>query len=229
MANDFTRTVENTRFRKKMKWWMAVLLTLLGIIIAILMVAGFSVYQYLFVKSEGGKKSGRELVPMNQPPLPTAVRYAPGLPSETLGDLYVNSQEGFSIRPPREWETDVNETGEAVFFFGPENQGFRPNISVQTGLAYGHLLEGYKQFYVADIKRKQQSFEVLEERQLTLYGRNAVLIIFSFLQDGLKLRGEVLLMVNADKAYVATGVDLETSWGETQWAIESSLYSFNLL
>ena len=213
------------------------LLTILGVVISLgLAFGGLKLYEYLRDRSKT-----EELVPVT-PTITKAAAPAGSVPYRTGSSIdllssvtYVNKEDGFSIRPPKDWEVDTSgKLGAPIFFFSPKSsvQGkvlYKPSINVQTGLAKGHVLDGYKQFYVDDLKQKLEDLQILEERKLILSGRDALLMKISFTTNGLKLKGEVLLMVSIDTAFVATGLDLESHWSEVETMVETSLYTFNLL
>jgi len=176
------------------------------------------------------------LMPTPSPVVQESIPYNPTLQENVLSnETYVNEEGRFSIRPPKDWEVDTSgKMGAPVFFFNPEfsvEGGFqyKSSISVQTGVANGHLLDGYKQFYLLDLKQKLNDLKILEERKLIFSGREAILTKISFTSTELKLKGEILLMVDQDKVYATTALDLESHWDKNETTIETSLYTFNLL
>ena len=211
-----------------MKGWKAILLVLLGVVISVgLGLSALYLYrarQASSVVSEGGLDH-KDGVPYQTMVLKTTLSDKP----------YVNNEERYSIRFPKDWKIDASrKLGNAVFALGMEysaNDGtfFRPSIGIQTGLTQGHLLSGYKQYYLKDIRQNLKDFNILKERSLILVGRDAVLWDVSFSQDGRKMKGQILLMVGTDAAYVVTAMDYAGHWVEVESDMETSLYTFNLL
>jgi len=212
-------------------------LTVIGVGVAIgLGFGGLKLYEYLrnTPVEEEAVTGVREETPVASA---ESVPYRAVIPEGVLSEtVYVNEKERFSIRPPKGWEVDTSgKLGAPVFFFGTQYEvdgkfQYRPSINIQTGLAQGHVLDGYKQFYIEDLKNRLKDFILLEERKLILVGREALLIKISFTQDEIKLKGEVLLMLNSlDTAFVTTGIDIEEHWSSVENVIETSLYTFNFL
>ena len=215
----------------------ALVLTIIGVGLAIgLGFGGLKLYEYLR-KTPVEKEMATDIKEETPVASAESVPYREVIPNGVLSEtVYVNEKERFSIRPPKGWEVDTSgKLGAPVFFFGPQYEvdgkfQYRPSINIQTGLAQGHVLDGYKQFYIEDLKNRLKDFMLLEERKLILVGREALLIKMSFTQDEMKLKGEVLLMLNSlDTAFVTTGIDIEEHWSSVENVIETSLYTFNFL
>jgi len=237
VANKFIERAEQRLSTRRLGWPKAVFLTFVGVSIALgLAWGGIKILEYLRGKTVSQKDVDTKETARIPSPSPSAISYNPkSIEGLLSNELYIDKAEGFRIRPPKKWEKVVGgEGGEAVSFLGEwyvidEKYKYRPSVSVQTGLTKGHLLDGYQQYYMADLKEKLSEFTILEERKLSLAGRDVYFAKIGFRQEEIKITGEILLMLNIDTAFVVTGLDSESGWKKTGEIIENSLYTFGLL
>lgn len=150
-------------------------------------------------------------------------------------EVYKDVVEGYRIRPPKGWLIDTSgKLGAPVFFFGPDalvgdGQIYKANMNVMTGRANGHGLGNYVDFYIKTLEKNLVNLTVSDERKVVITGRDVYFGKIKFNQGKLLLSGEIMVLVDNDKAYVVTGLADSKAWSEVSSVIETSMYTFNLL
>ncbi len=233
-----------------------VFMTILGVVfMGAMLFGGMKLAMYLRDKTQGvdGVSEGSQLNTEISPTLTESQEVSPSptikglfeaqkkqaIPLQTEDklseDVYRDLVEGYRIRPPKGWLVDTSgKLGAPVFFFGPdalvgEGEVYKANMNIMVGRANGHGLGNYVDFYIKSLEKNLTNLTVSDERKVVITGRDVYFGKIKFNQGRLILAGEVMVMVENDKAYIVTGLADSKAWDGVASVVETSMYTFNLL
>lgn len=148
---------------------------------------------------------------------------------------YSNTEFGFSLNYPSDWEIMENQFGMVVSILGPlTNPLFRTNVGVsaQDLSLFGGAqnLEQVLQVTLASVKQVMTKFKIADKPKDTqLSGKPAKLFSYTAMQGKIKMKIAVVLTLHNGMVYsVAMGSTVDEFKGFSS-VINTTLNSFKLL
>ena len=151
----------------------------------------------------------------------------------TMGALdsvpYVDAQAGFEIYPPQGWQVNKGLTayvGVNFFVVQTSKDGIRhaATILVSRTSASGLNLQ---QYVTGSIQKFNASdHQILDSKQISLGGNPAWLIVIKQKTSTMLLRGETLIYLKNNQAYIVAGSTQDSDWNLYGDVIDKSLLTF---
>lgn len=125
-------------------------------------------------------------------------------------NLYVNSEFGFEVTKPADWEKQEGQLGTLVSFMAPENSEeiFRPNINIVVQTLTQEIaamnLDEYMEMSVAEIEPYFDEINIIENENVPFYGINSKRIVFEVETQGQTLQLGQRIWFDQGRVYVIT-------------------------
>lgn len=149
-----------------------------------------------------------------------AVLLSCGRGSASIGTTYNDPEGAYTIQVDPAWEIQVGAVaqGVEVWFLGPAEGDFRPNLNVLTQSAPGMSLADYTTASVANAPALIADFKVVSEAQVDASGATLEVLEYTGTAQGRQLHFLAVFGVRSDRAIVATlttGSGTFASWRTT--------------
>ena len=138
--------------------------------------------------------------------LASAIVLSCGGGSATIGTTYNDPEGTYTIQVDPTWEIQVGAVaaGLEVWFVGPAEGDFRPNMNVLTQAAPGMSLADYTTASVANAPALIADFKVVSESQIDASGASIEVLEYTGTAQGRQLHFIAVFGVRSDRAIVAT-------------------------
>jgi hypothetical protein len=126
--------------------------------------------------------------------------------SSSIGTTYNDPEGTYAIQVDPAWEIQVGAVaqGVEVWFLGPAEGDFRPNMNVLTQAAPGMSLADYTTASVANAPSLIADFKVVSEAQIQSSGGSLEVLEYTGSAQGRQLHFLAVFGVRSDRAIVAT-------------------------
>lgn len=138
---------------------------------------------------------------------------------------YTNSEKGFSFTPPPGW-TQTTQPGVIIAFSNPKSP--QTSVNVVSESAPGFSLAEYVEAAKEQLVKAIPGYKVSSEKNVTVDGLTAYQMDGAFTQSGVSLVNRQLIVVNDGKVYVLTATSTPDAWASNQAVIDTSLKSLKL-
>lgn len=157
--------------------------------------------------------------------LVAVVAYASSPSHYLAAKPYHDKKNGFTIQPPRSWQTKKNQNGALVSFVDPKNSKNEVNINIdKTNLNLSRYVKQVK----AILPKFIPSYSIQNEFDTTINGQPVHVI------DGeaqVKLvweKDRVIVAIKNSKAYSVSATTKLNDWDSNKFVLFSSLKTFKL-
>ena len=152
--------------------------------------------------------------------LASAIVLSCGGGSATIGTTYNDPEGAYTIQVDPAWQIQVGAVvqGVEVWFIGPVEGDFRPNLNVLTQAAPGMSLADYTTASVANAPALIADFKVVSESQIDASGASLEVLEYTGTAQGRQLHFLAVFGLRSDRAIVATlttGFATFASWRPT--------------
>ena len=141
---------------------------------------------------------------------------------------YVDDVNGFSINAPKNWKATDGSDYESFVIFkdNKANLDFTPNINVVSEDNQGYALNAYVDASLEALA-SLENYVALDRKEVTINGKDAVIITGSFTQSGYDTQNMQLILIKDEKAYITTASVLKQDWnGNYEKLFEASFNTF---
>jgi hypothetical protein len=138
--------------------------------------------------------------------LASAIVLSCGGGSATVGTTYNDPEGTYTIQVDPAWEIQVGAVaaGVEVWFVGPVEGDFRPNLNLLTQSAAGMSLADYTTTSVANGPKLIADFKVVSESRIDSPGTTLEVLEYTGTTQGRQLHFLAVFGVRSDRAIVAT-------------------------
>lgn len=163
------------------------------------------------------------------PPTSLVPTSQPAIASNT----YTNSENGFTVEYPADWDLEEGISGTIVFFAGPAigKTGGMININiVNENLPESPkvTLEDYNKLGELQVKKSVENYQKLEEHNSTVSGFPAILRTYSFDMQGLNIKGTQAIFLKDNVAYGITFTATPDTYADYAGCFDLVMNSFKL-
>jgi len=148
---------------------------------------------------------------------------------------YVNEELGFAIRFPEGW-IEEKQPDVVAYFYDPvsDEEGeyvYSANMNVMVGDASGRGLSEYADFVKQQRSAALDGYVFSFDQTVDVKGKTTRVLGDSFLipvedTDVLRVRSHVLIMIENDVVYIASGTALASAWDKQKKIIDAALNTF---
>jgi hypothetical protein len=126
-----------------------------------------------------------------------------GAASPSIGTTYQDPERAYTIQVDPTWESNVGgfAQGIEIWFIGPPENGFRPNVNLLTQSAPGLSLADYTAASIRSAPALISEFSLVTSSQL---GSDLELMEYTGTTQGKALHFLAVFGVHADRAVIAT-------------------------
>ena len=148
---------------------------------------------------------------------------------QSIGTTYNDPEGAYAIQVDPAWEIQVGggTQGVEVWFVGPFEADFRPNVNLLTQAAPGVSLEQYAQVSIANAPQFISDFALVSQAQMDGPGGRLAMFEYTGSYQGRQLHFLAYFGMKNDKAVVATLTTPPTSFASWRGSIEPYLKTLN--
>ena len=144
---------------------------------------------------------------------------------QSIGTTYSDPEGAYAIQVDPAWEIQVGGVaqGVEVWFVGPAEADFRPNLNLLTQSAPGVSLDQYTQVSIANAPRFISDFALVSQAQMDGPGGRLAMLEYTGSYQGRQLHFLAYFGVKNDRAVVATLTTPPVSFASWRGSIEPYL------
>lgn len=147
------------------------------------------------------------------------------MPSIHLAKPYIDNQNGFSIKPPKGWQIQKNQSDALVKFVDPKDSSKNININVsQTSSGLSDFVTQIKQA----LPQALPSFSILNEFDTTIGGQPTHVIDGEAQVNLVWKKDRVMISIKNSRAYTVAASTKLNDWDTNNFLLYSSLKSFQI-
>ena len=148
---------------------------------------------------------------------------------QSIGTTYNDPEGAYAIQVDPAWEIQVGGVtqGVEVWFVGPFEADFRPNVNLLTQAAPGVSLEQYAQVSIANAPQFISDFALVSQALMDGPGGRLAMFEYTGSYQGRQLHFLAYFGMKNDKAVVATLTPPPTSFASWRGSIEPYLKTLN--
>ena len=141
---------------------------------------------------------------------------------QSIGTRYDDPEGTYAFQVDPAWELQVGGVAQGieVWFLGPAEAGFRPNVNVLTQAAPGLSLDQYAQVSIANAPQFISDFALVAQSQVDVPGGRLGILEYTGSYQGRQLHFLAYFGVRSDRAVVATLTAPPISFASWRGAIE---------
>jgi len=141
---------------------------------------------------------------------------------QSIGTTYNDPEGAYAIQVDPAWEIQVGgiAQGVEVWFIGPAEADFRPNMNLLTQVAPGVSLDQYAQVSITNAPQFVSDFALVSQTQLDGPGGRLAMIEYTGSYQGRQLHFLAYFGVRNDRAVVATLTTPPISFASWRGTIE---------